>query len=64
MTSSLMTHSNTGWTTIRQETRVVLFLDIEREFDSIFLKALNKICLSLFSFDDHVKTIVEKVNAS
>ena len=47
-----------------QDTRVVLFLDIKREFESIFLNALNTICLGLFRIDDHVKTIVEKVNAS
>jgi len=42
--------------------RVVLFLDIKKNFDNIFLDCINSIILYFVQFNDTVKTIVQNVN--
>ena len=45
------------------ESRVVLFLDIKKEFNNLFLNSLNTIFLYLSQFNKTVSHLVEKVNA-
>jgi len=44
------------------ESRIVLFLDIQKEFNNLFLNSLNTILLYLSQFNDTVGHLVEKVN--
>jgi aspartyl/asparaginyl beta-hydroxylase (cupin superfamily) len=46
------------------ETRVVLLLDIQKEFNNLFLNSLNKLVLYLSQFNDTVKDFVDNVNHS
>ena len=45
------------------ESRVILFLDIKKKFNNLFLDSLNTILLYLSKFNETVDHIVEKVNA-
>ena len=45
------------------ESRVVLFIDIKKEFNNLFLNSLNTILLYLYQFNKTVVNIVKKVNA-
>jgi len=43
--------------------RVVLFLDIEKEFETIFLKYINKICLHCLKYNINIKKeYITKIN--
>ena len=44
------------------ETRVVLFMDIQRRFDSVVLNGLNTALLYLFKFNNTINNIVKKTN--
>ena len=44
------------------ETRVILFLDIPRQFDNIFINMLNKTFLYCIKFNTTIDTIVENAN--
>ena len=46
------------------ETRVVLFLDIQRDFENIFLDTINSVILYFGKFNDSVNTIVLNTNSS
>lgn len=46
------------------ETRIVLFLDIKKEFNNYFLNKLNDCILYFGKFNDTVKTIVKNTNES
>lgn len=46
------------------ETRVVLFLDIKKEFENVFLDSLNDIVLHFGKFNDSVNNIVSNTNNS
>ena len=45
-----------------QETRVVLFLDIKKKFNNIFLDGLNSYALKLSKYNETVKEIVNNTN--
>ena len=44
------------------ETRVVLFLDIKKEFNNLFLNSLNSLVLYFIKFNDSVISIVDNTN--
>jgi aspartyl/asparaginyl beta-hydroxylase (cupin superfamily) len=44
------------------ETRVVLFLDIQRDFRNIFLNIINNVVLYFCKFNDSVSNIVDNTN--
>jgi len=44
------------------ETRIVLFLDIKKNFNNIFLNSINNIILYFCQFNDTVHSIVENTN--
>ena len=46
------------------ESRVVLFLDIQRDFENIFLNIVNNVVLYFCKFNDSVDNIVDNTNNS